>query len=268
MVDLRNYVIIRPNEEARKDSRVLLSNVIFTSMGARAKPEQRVDNVTVVGRDGALYIRQGYSDITKTLQIGLLPHAKIDEIIDFFNDEGEILFSDDPEYIYVYMQNAEIDFEQLYRYRTADVNMIVRPYKFPIMGNAHIYQGTAQDMQIHNKGNYYSQPLISWENTYNESTTYELYVSETQGGTQGGHLTIEVQTAGYILFDTQSCVIYFEDTNGRRIINSTSYIEALSPFWMPRFGDRFYTLYCKPNSGTRNPYIGIVTYNNIARFLA
>jgi predicted phage tail component-like protein len=82
------------------------------------------------GRDGDIITKLGYSAYDKQMSIGLFGDFDIDEVIQFFDSEGTVIFSNEPDKFYKYTIINQIDFERLIRFRTAMVTFHVQPFKY------------------------------------------------------------------------------------------------------------------------------------------
>lgn len=106
-----------------------VKGLIIQSLPPISKPKMRTSIATIDGRDGDVVTKLGYSAYDKQLSIGLHGDFDIDDAIAFFDSEGEVVFSNEPDKYYRYKILDEIDFERLVRFRTATVKMHVQPFK-------------------------------------------------------------------------------------------------------------------------------------------
>lgn len=107
-----------------------LQGLIIQSLPPIVKPQIRTQIEEIDGRDGDIVTKLGYSSYAKSFDIGLSYDFDIDDIIDFFNSEGTVIFSNEPDKYYNYQILDQIDFERLIRFRTATVTMHVQPFKY------------------------------------------------------------------------------------------------------------------------------------------
>lgn len=112
-----------------KSSR-LIKGLIIQELPPVRKPEMRIETVEIDGRDGDIVNKLGYASYEKTMKIGLYGDFDIDEVISFFDTEGEVVFSNEIEKYYRFAIYKEIDFDRLIRFRTAEVVFHVQPFKF------------------------------------------------------------------------------------------------------------------------------------------
>lgn len=93
------------------------------------KPKMRTSKEEIDGRDGDIVTKLGYAAYDKEVSIGLHGDFDIDDVIAFFDSEGEVVFGNEPDKYYRYQIIDQIDFERLVRFRTAKVKMHVQPFK-------------------------------------------------------------------------------------------------------------------------------------------
>ena len=94
------------------------------------KPKKKVKVEEIDGRDGDEITELGYASYDKELEIGLRGQFNIDEVISYFNAEGKIVFSNEPDKYYNFKIYEQIDFEKLLRFRTATVKLHCQPFKY------------------------------------------------------------------------------------------------------------------------------------------
>ena len=107
-----------------------LEGVIIQTLPPIAKPKRRAQIEEINGRDGDIVTYLGYSSYEKAFNIGLSYNYDVDEIINYFNSEGTVTFSNEPDKYYNYKILEQIDFERLIRFKTATVTMHVQPFKY------------------------------------------------------------------------------------------------------------------------------------------
>ena len=156
-----------------------------------SKPMVRTTVEEIDGRDGDIVTKLGYSAYDKSFEIGLYGNYDINEIIAYFNTEGTVVFSNEPDKYYKYQILDQIDFEKLIRFRTATVTMHVQPFKYSttegtIVKEAEIITAEGTDLtlidtaleqfnEVQLKGNTQQQ-------TYEGRNKFPLINSETKNG--------------------------------------------------------------------------------------
>ena len=155
-MDIRPYFII--NGKSSNSIRGL----IVSELAPIKKAQVRTLIETVDGRDGDIVTPLGYAAYDKPVKIGLSVNYDIDEIIDYLNSNGTIVFSNEPDKYYRFSVYNEIDFERLIRFKTASVVFHVKPYKFSTLEKELSFEisESPESISIYNAGNVYSRPTI------------------------------------------------------------------------------------------------------------
>lgn len=119
-----NYCIINGKKST------LIKGLLIQSLPPISKPLMRTQIEEIDGRDGDIVRKLGYSAYDKEMSIGLFGDFDIDEVIAFFDSEGTIIFSNEPDKFYKFQMLNQIDFERLASFKTALVTFHVQPFKF------------------------------------------------------------------------------------------------------------------------------------------
>lgn len=138
-----------------------VQGLMILSLPPITKPQMRAQIDEVDGRNGDIITPLGFKAYDRDVEIGLAKHFDIDEVIDFFNASGEVIFSNEPDKIYTFDILNAIDFERLIRFRTAKVVFHVQPFKksnieFPLT----FEDGLSTGVDVFNNGNYPSMPKM------------------------------------------------------------------------------------------------------------
>ena len=112
---MNNYVIFKGI-----DSRTI-RGLIIQELPSITKPKMRVSETVIDGVDGSYIEELGYESYDKTIKIGLTRNYDIDEVIDYFNGEGSIVFSNEPDKYYKVKIINQINYERLVRFKEATV---------------------------------------------------------------------------------------------------------------------------------------------------
>lgn len=140
-----------------------LTGLLISELPDITKPARREEVTEVDGRDGDVVRYKGYDSYTKQAIVGLHGAYDIDAIANFFDGDGDFIFSNEPTKKYRGRIVNAIDFERLVRFRKAKVAIVVEPYK-KLVNEADV-QSTTSPMSVENKGYVDSLPKIKIEGT-------------------------------------------------------------------------------------------------------
>ena len=187
---MRNYIIL--NDRSSAD----IPGLLIQELAPISKPLLRNQIEEIEGRDGDIVTPLGYAAYDKEISIGLYGKFDIDEVIEYFNSEGKVVFSNEPDKYYYYKILNQIDFERLLRFRTATVTFHVQPFKYANDEKAKTYTSFDNNsVTIRNNGNIYSRPTITifGTGTINLSLNgNQIFVINL--GYQAGQITIDAQS--------------------------------------------------------------------------
>ena len=156
MSNIQPYIILNGT-----DSRSI-SGLLISSLPPISKPQVRTQIETVDGRDGDIITPLGFSAYDKVINIGLTYNYDVDEIIEFFNSEGIVTFSNEPDKYYRYAIYEQIDFEKLIKFKTAEVTLHVQPFKFSTTEEPELFDVVSgQAIAVTNEGNTDSRPNLT-----------------------------------------------------------------------------------------------------------
>lgn len=152
-------------------SSVEIRGLLISELPPISKPQMRVKETQIDGRDGSNIEELGYSPYDKSISIGLYGSFNIDEVIKFFSGEGDVIFSNEPDKVYKARIYAKVDYNRLLRFRTAEISFRVQPYKYKAYEEPIALYATGSG--VINEGLEVSKPLI----TLTGSGTVELSVN-------------------------------------------------------------------------------------------
>ena len=152
-----DYIIINGKKSTT------LNGLIITSLPPITKPKIRANFEEIDGVDGDIINKLGYGAYDKTFEIGLSYNYNVDDIIQYFNSEGKITFSNEPDKYYNFTTLNQIDFEKLLRFKKAKITIHVQPFKYSIVESTKTFEFTNynQSLNVRNNGNIYSKPIIT-----------------------------------------------------------------------------------------------------------
>lgn len=199
-----NYVILNGIKST------LIQGLLIQSLPPIVKPPIRTQTDTIDGRDGDLVTKLGYSAYDKPMSIGLYGDYNIDEVIEYFNTEGTVIFSNEPDKFYKYKILGQINFERLIRFKTATVTFHVQPFKlsavdddFTVTKNKMVvkpYNNTKFNVTVKEENG-----VVSVEGT--PQVTTEFYLPIKPMALESGEYTITVAGDGAGLSSAQIRVI-------------------------------------------------------------
>lgn len=196
---MRNHIIL--NDRSSEE----IPGLLIQELPPISKPLLRNQIEEIDGRDGDIVMPLGYAAYDKDVSIGLYGKFDVDDVIEYFNSEGKVIFSNEPDKYYKYQILNQIDFERLVRFRTATVTFHVQPFKFANNEKSKTYTSFDNNsITVRNNGNYYSRPKITvfGTGTINLSLNgKQLFVINL--GSQAAQITI----------DAEQLEAYDEDTN-------------------------------------------------------
>lgn len=124
---MRNFVIINGVNSNT------INGLGINELPPITKPEMRNIREEIDGKDGDIITDLGYSAYDKTITIGLFGTGyDINDIVAFFNGEGTIVFSNEPDKYYNFKILNQIDYESLQKFRTASITFHCQPFKYPL----------------------------------------------------------------------------------------------------------------------------------------
>ena len=140
-----------------------ITGLLIQSLPPISKPLIRTEIEEIDGRDGDIITKLGYSAYNKEVEIGLRGNFDVDDVIKYFDSDGIVTFSNEPDKYYHYQIIEQIDFERLVRYRTAKVTFHVQPFKYSTTEEQEDFTnlGNLHEVTVTNSGNIKSKPRIT-----------------------------------------------------------------------------------------------------------
>lgn len=198
-----NYVILNGTKSTA------VQGLLIQELPPISKPQIRSNIETIDGRDGDIITKLGYAAYDKQLVIGLYGKYNIDDVIEYFNSEGTVTFSNEDDKYYNFQILEAIDFERLIRFKQATVMFHVQPFKYSLSeGNTEYTLKNNTEIMVNNSGNIFSKPVI----TLYGSNTCGLYLNGSQV------FSIDLGINDNITIDTEALEAYSGSTLKNRIV--------------------------------------------------
>jgi predicted phage tail component-like protein len=176
-----------------------IKGLLIQELPPISKPLMRTQIETIDGRDGDIVTYLGYSAYEKQMTIGLFGDFNIDDVIQFFDSQGTVTFSNEPDKYYNYQIIKQIDYDRLLRFRVATVTFYVQPFKYDAVNQTYTFNN-----QLVNVPDYsatkngitlsVSNGLINISGTGSAAT--EFYVPISPAVLSAGNYTLQATTNG------------------------------------------------------------------------
>jgi predicted phage tail component-like protein len=166
---MRNEIIL--NNKSSKE----ITGLLIQELPPISKPMIRTTIEEIDGRDGDIITKLGYSAYNKQISIGLHGDFDINEVIKYFDSEGVVVFSNEPDKYYKYQIIDQIDFERLIRFRIAKVTMHCQPFKYSTTEESEEFepgQTTGEGSEIELRPSAVSKINLNAAKGDTEQTTY------------------------------------------------------------------------------------------------
>ena len=144
-------------------SSTTIQGLLISDLPPITKPEMRIKETEIDGKDGSIIEELGYASYQKTVKIGLYGSFDIDKVIKYFTGEGNLIFSNEPDKVYIAKICGKIDYMRLLRYRQASIPFLVQPFKYK---TGECYKETKSTdiangyLEVFNEGFENSKPLM------------------------------------------------------------------------------------------------------------
>lgn len=129
--------------------------IIVQELPPIVHPRMRIDTITIDGRDGEVVNELGFEAYDKSVFIGLKTNQYINQINSWLTGSGDLVFSNEPVFIYKASVMEGFEFSRLARFKTAVITFRVQPFKY-------LSSETVTDsLMVENLGNVKSLPQIT-----------------------------------------------------------------------------------------------------------
>lgn len=151
-----NYIILNGKKST------MVKGLMIQSLPPISKPLIRTRIEEIDGRDGDIVTKLGYAAYDREMSIGLFGDYNIAEVMQYFDSEGTVIFSNELDRVYNYQILGQIDYERLGAFKQAKVKFHVQPFKYASVDDTFVYDKTSSSMSnivtIYNDGNVFSKP--------------------------------------------------------------------------------------------------------------
>lgn len=206
-----------------------IEGLLICELPPISKPKMRIKETVIDGVDGSFIEELGYESYDKTMKIGLTRDYDIDEIMDYFNGEGNLIFSNEDDKLYKAKIINQIDYQRLLRFKTANVTFRVQPFKYStseVSKKVDITDETS--INVYNNGNVVSKPQIKiygsgvinfklegrtiFDYTFSSDDTYVVIDSDKQDAYVGSILKNRRMSGDFPIFQKGKNTISWDGT--------------------------------------------------------
>ena len=139
-----------------------IEGLLICQLPSISKPKMKTEISKINGRSGDLIEDLGYESYVKTVGIGLTRKYNLDQIMNYFDGEGELICSSEPDKVYRCKIIDKIDYDRLINFRTASVKFYTQPYKYLVNEEEYDLSITTEEsLEVDNKGLVESKPIIT-----------------------------------------------------------------------------------------------------------
>lgn len=174
-----NYIILNGKKST------MVKGLMIQSLPPITKPLMRTRIEEVDGRDGDIVTKLGYSAYDRELSIGLFGDYDISEVAQYFDSEGEVIFSNELDKKYLFQIFGQIDYERLGRFKQAVIKFHVQPFKYSSTEDKIILNPNYSESfteYVFNSGNIYSRPKLTVERNNTSLNDINIYFVKYEEG--------------------------------------------------------------------------------------
>lgn len=217
-----NYVILNGVKSTS------INGLLIQSLPSISKPLVRTQIDQIDGRDGDIVTTLGYSAYDKEMTIGLYGNYDINEVIQYFNSQGTVTFSNEPDKYYNYQIISQIDFEKLIRFKTAKVTFHVQPFKYSNVDKPYILNNQFVNVQSYSETQNgvtvtATNGVISIVGTATEAT--EFYVPIEPVTVNAGSYTLSAECSGTNAYQVQFRLVKNASLNSLTFGGAKTYLQ-------------------------------------------
>ncbi len=206
-----------------------IEGLLICELPPISKPKMRIKETVIDGVDGSFIEELGYESYDKTMKIGLTRDYDIDEVMDYFNGEGNLIFSNEDDKLYKAKIINQIDYQRLLRFKTANITFRVQPFMYSaseISKKVDITDETS--INFYNNGNVESKPQIKiygngvinfklegrtiFTYTFSSDDTYVVIDSDKQDAYVGSILKNRFMNGDFPIFQKGKNTISWDGT--------------------------------------------------------
>lgn len=206
-----------------------IEGLLICELPPISKPKMRIKETVIDGVDGSFIEELGYESYDKTMTIGLTRDYDIDEVMDYFNGEGNLIFSNEDDKLYKAKIINQIDYQRLLRFKTANVTFRVQPFKYSTSEASKKADITDEiSINVYNNGNVVSKPQIKiygtgvinfklegrtiFTYTFSSDDTYVVIDSDKQDAYVGSILKNRFMNGDFPIFQKGKNTISWDGT--------------------------------------------------------
>ena len=252
-----------------------IPGLLIQSLPPISKPLMRTETEEIDGRDGDIITNLGFSAYDKQISVGLYGDFDINQVIAYFNSEGTVIFSNEPEQYYNYQIISQIDFERLVRYRTATINFHVQPFKYSTTEEAETIEaetvsGEGNNLVLENTSDAPFSKLTPKGDTFQQTYTGKNLFNPSsydglQANTDGTYKTTKYFTnANVVTLNLQPSTDYTLSIRQNGELDGTGISCAFNGEWKNTTSG--YRTFTTDSTGVYTLQIGSNTYANIGNY--